>query len=139
MADIERILIKIRELEGYQEELFSILPDNQEDFLQNIEKQRATERILQIMIECVIDICYMLNKELHNGPPPDEEAVFDFLSDKIDNIEIIKKMKGFRNILVHRYGKVNSKLVFQFAKRNVGDFNAFISEVNRLLDNIFSR
>lgn len=98
--DSERILIKIRELESYREELYVVLPENQQQFNKSIQTQRATERILQIMIECVIDICYLLNKELHNGPPATESSVFDMLSEKMANIEELKRMKGFRNILV---------------------------------------
>lgn len=108
--DRERILSKIAELEGYLEELRIILPKDFEEF-QKIEKKRACEHLLQIAIEAVIDICYLLVRDLRLGLPSDEEDIFD----KVEKAGIIqgelqrtlRKMRGFRNILVHEYGHVD--------------------------------
>ncbi|MDI3525786.1 MAG: Ribonuclease HepT-like [Candidatus Atribacteria bacterium] len=66
--DRERILSKIAELEGYLEELRTILPKDFEEF-QKIEKKRACERLLQIAIEAVMDICYLLVRDLRLACP----------------------------------------------------------------------
>ena len=39
-------------------------------------------------------------------------------------------MKGFRNIIVHRYGKLDDNLAFNIASENLGDFYEFISLIN---------
>lgn len=56
LMDRERILGKLRALDTYLAELQEILPQSFEEF-QKIEKKRACERLLQISIEAVIDIC----------------------------------------------------------------------------------
>ncbi len=132
--DSERIKIKIRELISYREELYEVIPDNLERYLKSVEKKRATERILQIMIECVIDICFMLNKELHNGPPPTETSVFRMLENDLTHIDTLKSMKGFRNILVHKYGTVDNELVFEYATEKLDDFDTFISDVEDIIE-----
>ena len=38
--------------------------------------------------------------------------------------------KGFRNIIVHRYGKLDDDLAFSIASENLGDFYEFISLIN---------
>ncbi|MBA7625277.1 hypothetical protein ES703_32704 [subsurface metagenome] len=47
--------------------------------------------------------------------------------------EKIKDMKGFRNILVHRYGKKDDKLVYTFLTQNLGDFAEFENQVKKYL------
>ncbi len=129
----ERVYAKLRELEKYREELYETLPEKFDVYVNNIEKKRATERILQIMIESVIDCLFLLNRLFNNGPPASENSVLDMLEGKISHIKKLKEMKGFRNILVHRYGKIRDELVFQFAHHDIDDFNLFIKDVENLL------
>jgi uncharacterized protein YutE (UPF0331/DUF86 family) len=131
--DTNRINQKLRELETYIEELNDFLPDSKESFMKSIEKRRSIERELQIMIDCVIDICFLLIKELHKGLPVNEQTVFDILKDNLTNIKNLKKMRGFRNVLVHRYGAVDNELVYQFIHDDLGDFDIFISDVQKLI------
>ena len=44
-------------------------------------------------------------------------------------LETLKKMKGFRNILVHRYAEVDDELVFEFLRNDIKDFELFKKEV----------
>jgi uncharacterized protein YutE (UPF0331/DUF86 family) len=58
MLDRERILGKVDQLEGYLRELRTIVP---QDFAayQKVEKRRACERLFQLSIEAVIDVCHL--------------------------------------------------------------------------------
>jgi len=38
-------------------------------------------------------------------------------------------MKGLRNLLVHEYGRINDKLVFETVHGRLEDFDAFKGEV----------
>ena len=46
----------------------------------------------------------------------------------------LRLMKGFRNILVHRYGKIDDKLAFEVLKENIGDFYDFIKGIGKFLE-----
>ncbi|MCF2140528.1 MAG: DUF86 domain-containing protein [Candidatus Lokiarchaeota archaeon] len=124
------------ELENYLEELNEFIPKEDEIFYKSNEKRRAIERQLQICIENVIDIAYHLVKFLHLGPPQNDENLFDLLQNHLTNISNLKAMKGFRNILVHQYGKINQKRVLQFIRENLSDFRYFINDVNKILKEI---
>lgn len=132
MLDRERILARIDQLEGYLKELREVVP---EDFAtyQKAEKRRACERLLQISIEAVIDICHLLVAGLRLGIPSEEDDLFaklreaGIISSQME--EILKEMKGFRNIIVHEYAHIDERIVFQMAKTRVGDFEAFKQEV----------
>ncbi len=47
----------------------------------------------------------------------------------------LKKMKGFRNILVHRYGKIDDKLAYYILKENIDDFRLFMQAIEEFLKN----
>ena len=131
--DSERILSKISELEKYIGELNQILPDSETEYTTSTKNRRATERILQISIECIIDICAIMVKELRLGPPSDEDDLLSLLFEKIPSIDKIRQMKSFRNLLVHQYAKIDNQLVYKIALEDPSDFQSFINEIKKLL------
>jgi len=42
-------------------------------------------------------------------------------------------MKGFCNILVHRYGKIDDELAFEMLKNNLDDFYDFVETIEGYL------
>ena len=132
MLDHERLLAKIDVLEGYLKELREILPVSFEEY-KKVEKRRACERLLQVSIESVIDICGLMVIGLRLGLPAEEDDLFEKLEQAgiitPSRKESLKKMKGFRNILVHEYGHVNDVIVYEILQNNLNDFEAFKQEI----------
>jgi len=143
VIDRERILGKMAELDGYLNELRQILPKSFDDYIRSIEKRRACERLLQIAVEAVIDTCAMLVQGLRLGLPAEEDDVFDklaqhgVLSRKM--VKTLRRMKGFRNILVHEYGRVDDRIVFDVAVNRLGDFEDFKQEVLKAIQKLLSQ
>lgn len=137
--DKKRILSKIDEMNKYLEELGEIKPLDYEEYESSTEKRRACERLLQIAIESLLDICNILISELKLGIPSNEDEVFD----KLENKKIIskqlsktlKEMKGFRNILVHKYGIIENERVFEMLSDNLDDFEKFKEEILKFIKN----
>jgi uncharacterized protein YutE (UPF0331/DUF86 family) len=46
--------------------------------------------------------------------------------------EKLREMRGFRNILVHRYGTVDDELVYDLLENNLTDFQDFRKEILKL-------
>jgi uncharacterized protein YutE (UPF0331/DUF86 family) len=132
LLDRERLLSKIDVLDGYLKELREILPASFEEY-KKVEKRRACERLLQVSIECVIDICGLMVIGLRLGLPAEEDDLFDKLEQAgiitSSRKESLKEMKGFRNILVHEYGQVNDMIVYEILQNNLNDFEAFKQEI----------
>ncbi len=128
MLDKERILIKIDELKRYIDEFKQVMPLDFNDY-QRIEKKRSSERLLQLSIECVIDICKIIVSGLRLGVPYEENDLFNklFKSKIIDEsmFNLLKEMRSFRNILVHEYADVDDQLVFETLHKRLGDFDDF--------------
>jgi uncharacterized protein YutE (UPF0331/DUF86 family) len=132
LLDRDRLLAKIDVLEGYLKELREILPGSFEEY-KKVEKRRACERLLQVSIECVIDICGLMVIGLRLGLPAEEDDLFEKLEQAgiitSSRKESLKKMKGFRNILVHEYGHVDDNIIYEILKNNLNDFGAFKEEI----------
>lgn len=137
MLDKTRILAKVDELDSYLDELLQITPVDFKDY-QKIEKKRSCERLLQLSIECVMDICKLCVSGLRLGLPSEENDLFEKILKK--NIitkkmySTLKEMKGFRNILVHEYAAVDDKLVFRLIKDRLSDFRKFKKEILKVLE-----
>lgn len=132
MLDRERVLAKIDVLDGYLKEIREILPVDFEEY-KRIEKRRACERLLQVSIECIIDICGLIVTGLRLGLPAEEDDLFEKLEQagiiSSARKEALKRMKGFRNILVHEYGRVDDLMVYEVLQTKMDDFEAFKREI----------
>ena len=126
--DRERILAKLDELHGYLTELDGIAPRDFAEY-QKVEKKRACERLLQLSIEAAIDVCHLLVSGLRLGLPAEEDDLFKKLLDarilSEEMGETLREMKGFRNILVHEYARVNDRLVYEAVRTKEEDFHSF--------------
>ncbi len=140
MVDRERVLAKLDELTSYLDELRRIAPSNFEEYIGSIEKRRACERLLQISAEAVIDICALLVSGLRLGLPAEEDDVFEKLAQagllSAEMAQTLRRIRGFRNILVHEYGRVDDQIVFEMVTTKLSDFEAFQKEILRVLEKL---
>lgn len=132
MLDRDRILIKLDRLYGYLAELRSILPEDLAAY-RKVEKRRACERLLQVSIEAVIDVCHLLVAGLRLGIPAEEDDLFDKLREAgiiSESMALtLKEMKGLRNLLVHEYARIDDEIVYGVASARLTDFEAFKQQV----------
>jgi uncharacterized protein YutE (UPF0331/DUF86 family) len=132
VVDRDRILAKLDEMDGYLRELRAIAPARFEDY-QRTETRRACERLLQISLEAVIGVCALLVVGLRLGLPGEEDDLFEKLARhgvvSPALAVTLRRMKGLRNLLVHEYGSINDRILFETVRTRLGDFDAFEGEV----------
>ncbi len=132
----KRILSKLDDMVRYIEELKMMLP-SKEEYLLDLVTRRACEKTVEAAIETLIDTAAMIVAAEKLGLPPDEESIFDLLGKKkILNSKLCKKskeLKGFRNILIHRYADTDNKLVYHNLKDHIDDFYDFEEQVKSYL------
>ena len=137
MLDKDRILAKIDELDAYLGELRQIAPSGYDEY-QQIEKKRSCERLLQLCIECVIDVCKLIVAQLRLGLPSEENDLFTKLENKgllsRQVAEDVRQMRGFRNILIHEYAAIDDELVYTYVSARLGDFESFKKEILTFLN-----
>ncbi|MCX6701461.1 MAG: DUF86 domain-containing protein [Methanomicrobiales archaeon] len=133
------IRIKITEIVECVTLVRENLPQSVKDFMfLGLVKDGIYKRI-EFAIEDIFDICAIVNTDLELGIPGEDDDILDNLVNK--NIiskqmqEKIHAMKGFRNIVVHRYGKIDDQLAFDLLTAHLNDFADFIDEIEKFLPN----
>ncbi len=70
--------------------------------------------------------------------PAEEDDIFEKLvcASVISSemVKTLKRMKGFQNILVHEYGRVDDRIVFDIIVNRMGDFEVFKQEILEALE-----
>ncbi|ASJ14560.1 type VII toxin-antitoxin system HepT family RNase toxin [Thermococcus radiotolerans] len=135
---IELIRSKLEEILESLRLIEENLPDDFETFESlGIVKDGIYKRT-EFAIQNVIDICAIINSDLRLTMPEREEDVFEGLMRAgIISREIADKlrlMKGFRNVLVHRYGKINDELAFEVLHEHLEDIHEFVELIEKFLE-----
>lgn len=132
--DKEKVLMKLEEMLMYIGELEEILPD-EEEYYNNLVKRRACEKTIELAIEALISTATIIVSSQRFGIPTSEENIIDILvrHDVMTSMlgEKIKDMKGFRNLLIHKYGGVDDRLAHEFLTHNLPDFTEFETQIKK--------
>ncbi|MGB7545858.1 MAG: DUF86 domain-containing protein [Methanothrix sp.] len=93
---------------------------------------------MELAIENIIDICSIINSDLRLSLPESEENFIEILGGNgiltRSMVDKIRRMKGFRNIIVHRYGRIDDLLAYKILTDNMDDFSEFIESIEKLLE-----
>jgi len=134
----EIILSKINEIEESLSLIEENIPEEFDDFENMGLLKDGIYKRLQYMIENILDICAIINSDLKFSSPGEEDDIINnlvknkVLSKSLGNK--IKELKGFRNIIVHRYGKIDDKLSFELIKENMDDFERIIQDIKKIME-----
>lgn len=128
---------KITEIDESLKIVKDNLPDEVEEFVTlGIVKDGIYKR-LEYAIEDVFDICHVINADLSLGIPSSEEDVIENLRNRgiidSDISDKLMAMRRFRNIVVHRYGKIDDRIAFSLLENELGDFKLFNERIRVFL------
>ena len=95
--------------------------------------QSATERVLQVAIEIVIDIAERLIAIRNAGPVATASDAIERLVSLgiLKSAEPYKHMVRFRNRIVHEYEATDPAILFAIATEHRGDFRHFRDEIDQ--------
>ncbi len=127
------IRTKMKEIEESIRLVEEHLPDTFEEFSDLGLIKDGIYKSIEFAIENVLDICAIINTDLELGIPHDDKDIIENLVKKKilseEMREKLKAMKGFKNIVVHRYGRIDDNIAFEILKENLSDFYAFIGKI----------
>jgi len=131
------IFLKLQEIDDAVALIRKHLPATAEEFIRLGLIKDGIYKRTEFAIEDVFDICAILNTDLRLGIPSEEEDLIEHLIDaqilSMDSRPKLKGMRGFRNIMVHRYGTIDDRLAFEVLRKNLQDFSAFYDEIRSYL------
>ncbi|MBI2666018.1 DUF86 domain-containing protein [Candidatus Woesearchaeota archaeon] len=128
-----RIADKLDELTRYYDELLEDLP-TKDDFEEKRVLRRSIEKTLELIADTITDIALILISEFGFEKPLDaREAIDALVVHKILTKQLGEKIKdliSFRNLLVHRYGKIDVEREYETIQEDHGDIQEFIKEID---------
>ena len=120
---IERFLQRLEEKQGA----------SLSEFNENLDLQDVILHNLQLSIQGCIDIASHIISDQGWIVPDTLAGLFDILTEhKIILKELnerLKKMVGFRNIIIHEYGTVDLDKVYAILKEDLKDIRSFLKAV----------
>ena len=120
-----------------------ILKDDhsEDEFIQDWRIFTSCERIYEVMIQIMIDICTHIISFYPYKPQNSGECIHNLIQEGIllnplgENLISSIKM---RNLLVHQYGIVDYSLLYNTIEQVISDSNEFKTQILNWLDNLDS-
>ena len=131
--DIEKIKQRITEIKENIEKIkkYSSIPED--EFWEDERNILSIKHLLLESIEACGNICvHILAKKIFKASSSFAECFENLYKSKVidkDLSDKLIKMARFRNVLVHRYWKINDQKILDYAKNNLGDFNQFLKAI----------
>jgi uncharacterized protein YutE (UPF0331/DUF86 family) len=134
----ELIRSKLADIEESANLVAENLPQSFEEFSQLGLVKDGIYKRMEFAIENIIDITSIINSDLRLSVPESEES---FVENLVKNgiltqnmAEKTRRMKGFRNIIVQRYGRIDDLLAHKILTEHMDDIYKFIESIERFLD-----
>jgi uncharacterized protein YutE (UPF0331/DUF86 family) len=110
---------------------------SRDEYIQDLYKRKATERLLQELIEAAIDINTHVIVQTGNAAPDDYYESFTKLGElKIISAALAEKLApsaGLRNRLVHEYDQLEHSLVLDSVRMAEEMYADYIKEIESYL------
>ena len=129
MVSIEKISRKFIQLDEYLGIIDEIAKAPENAFLKDKILIGSAKYYLQISIECCLDVANHIIAAERYRAPRDYADSFTVLEEKrLFQRQLghnLRQMTKFRNRLVHLYGEIDDKFVYEFIKTDVEDIRKF--------------
>lgn len=134
------VLQKLEEARGYLKEINDFFNFSDEEILADSGKLHIAERLLQLIVDIIVDINQHFIRELNLKISEDFQGTFYILGENkilpIDFARKIAPVAGLRNRVVHRYEALDKELFITAFRKNYSDFEAYIKLISEHLKKI---
>mgnify|MGYP001604517475 CR=1 FL=1 len=135
MPDPILIQSKINEIKNSLEELLPLLKKEAREIIEDYLVLHTVERLFQLIVDAAIDINTHIINQDNLSVPNDYQGTFTVLGEnKIFPMEFALKIApsvGLRNLIVHKYGKVDLKKMVDDIKNEISDYIEYIKLISR--------
>ena len=135
--EVELVAKKLEKLGGYLRELEQLVGLSLKEYERDVRARRATERLLQIIIETACDINgHFVAKLARKAPASRRDSFHDLASLGVLHKDVAQQLAqsvGLRNRLVHDYDVLSDRLVHQAAQEALDQYAAYGRTIHRIL------
>ena len=125
------IIAKLNKIKQYKNELEELLKFSDKEILQDSYKYHTAERLLQLIVDTMIDVNQHFIQGKKLKPSEDFQSTFYILGENrylpMSFAIKIAPIVGLRNRIIHRYEKLNKKMFIENLRKNISDFEKYIN------------
>jgi len=133
MTDADLVAKKLAFIETCVSQLRNLARPDQ--IATDVREERFVEHTLQLAIQAALDVASHIVSDGRLGEPRTNAELFDLLGSAgwIDPTQrsTLRKMAGFRNLVVHGYMTVDLAVVRSIVEHNLGDLLSFVTAIRR--------
>lgn len=137
MVDKDLILAKAGSVKSHLNRVLEKRNVDLDTFIKDIDRQESILFNIQTAVQNCIDIAAHIISEESFGVPGSTTEMFYILAkngylDK-DLTQKMVKAVGFRNLIVHEYGKIELEQVYKIAQDDINDLNEYLKAIIKKL------
>ena len=137
MVDKDLILAKAGSVKSHLNRVFEKRDVELDNFIKDIDRQEIILFNIQTAVQNCIDIAAHIISEESFGVPGSTTEMLYILEKNgyLDNDLTQKMVKavGFRNLIVHEYGKIELEQVYEIAQNDINDLNEYLKAIIKKL------
>ena len=99
----------------------------------DVREERFVEHTLQLAIQAILDVASHIVSDERLGEPATNREIFDLLLRggwvSVDLAGALRRMAGFRNVIVHGYRQVDVSVVRDVLENRLDDLLGFVAAV----------
>lgn len=127
-------------MSGYTKEINELLDEVNDKELVFSRNLHVAERLVQLIIDSMIDINQHFIREKNLEVPDDLRGTFTIMGDRgilpKEFADKITPLAGLRNILVHQYEELDKDLFIRNLRKNFSDFERYQKYIYKCLEKI---
>ena len=131
MTDRELVAKRLAQIETCVHDLRTLA--RPEEIRRDVREERFVEHTLQIAIQAALDVAAHIVADELLGEPRTNRELFDLMERHgwipANLATELRRMAGFRNVLVHGYGDVDLGIVEEIVRHHVDDLLRFVEVV----------
>jgi uncharacterized protein YutE (UPF0331/DUF86 family) len=137
LADSDLILARAGSVRSHLKRVFEKRNVDLDGFLKDIDRQESILFNIQMAVQNCIDIAAHIISENGLGVPGSTTEMFYLLEKhgylNHDLTGRMVKAVGFRNLIVHEYGKIELEQVYEIAQNDITDLNEYLKAIIKKL------
>jgi uncharacterized protein YutE (UPF0331/DUF86 family) len=137
VADTEVVRDRESRIRRYVADLRDLATISETAFVENRERQYAVLHVLHLAIEAAVEIATHICAADDLGTPSSYAEAFDLIerANIVDAAlaDDLRRMARFRNRIVHFYGEIDLRIVYQVLQERLADFDRYLAAIERYL------
>ena len=137
MVDKDLILAKAGSIKNHLNRVLEKRNVDLDNFIKDIDRQESILFNIQAAVQNCIDIAaHIISEESFGVPGSITEMLYTLEKNGYLDNDLTQKMVkavGFRNLIVHEYGKIELEQVYEIAQDDINDLNEYLKAIIKKL------